>query len=411
MQEPNSFESPEFLKDLEFIDEQVSKADPCHRQSESQPTSSTTKLTGVLVVPSPPEVSSSSQELELTCLATGATGAAIALVRGEEIVCYAAVGPHTPDVGESLNPRTGLSGACIQTRRLQQCDDTETDLRVDPEACRHLGVRSIVVLPLMNGDDLFGIFEVFSSRPNAFGQRDLEILQLLAHQIVENRRQNWQATATVPPKQFEPLKSEGVVPVGESRSWLLWQSTNRSVVENPYAFLATTTTRLCINVAQSAHSRHETHSGTWRLEPVDASSDPALGAERGEALRLAVLILLEKLTPAERAAYILREAFDYSYRQIANILQMEEANTRQLVSRARKHIADRRRQPVGSGEQRRLLEAFIAAAQQGNMTALEGLFAEGVVACRTAAGLCTNRSQFLAAGVWRSSSPSSLHIS
>lgn len=188
--------------------------------------------------------------------------------------------------------------------------------------------------------------------------------------------------------------------------WLLWQSTNRSVVENPPAFLATTTTRLCINLAQSAHSRRETYIGTWLPEPVDTSADPGLGAERGEALRLALLVLLEKLSPTERAAYILREAFDYSYRQIADILQMEEANTRQLVSRARKHIADGRRQPVSSGEQRRLLEAFIAAVQQGNMTGLEGLFAEGVVSCRTVAGLCADRSQFLAAGVWRGSSPS-----
>ncbi len=191
--------------------------------------------------------------------------------------------------------------------------------------------------------------------------------------------------------------------------WLQWQSTNRSVVENPLAFLATTTTRLCINVAQSAHSRYETCSETWHLEPVDTSTDPGLGAERGEALWLAVLILLEKLTPAERAAYILREAFDYSYRQIANVLQMEEANTRQLVSRARKHIADDRRQPVSSGEQRRLLEAFVGAAHQGNMTALEGLFAESVVSCRTAAGLCANRPEFLAANVWRTSLPSRLN--
>src|SRR6266536_5561944 len=113
--------------------------------------------------------------------------------------------------------------------------------------------------------------------------------------------------------------------------WLRWQSTNRSVVENPPAFLATTTTRLCINLAQSAHSRHETYIGTLPFEPVDTSSDPALGAERSEELSLAVLALLEKLSPAERAAYMLREAFDYSYRQIAAILQMEEANVRQLV--------------------------------------------------------------------------------
>lgn len=191
--------------------------------------------------------------------------------------------------------------------------------------------------------------------------------------------------------------------------WLQWQSTDRSAVEKPYAFLATTTKRLCINVAQSARSRHETCNESWCLEQVDTSTDPGLGAERGEALWLAVLIILEKLTPAERAAYILREAFDYSYRQIANILQMEEANTRQLVSRARKHIADDRRQPVRSGEQRRLLEAFVAGAHQGNMTALEQFFAESVVPCRTTTGLRANMSEFLAANVWRTSWPSRLN--
>src|ERR1700758_4181895 len=161
--------------------------------------------------------------------------------------------------------------------------------------------------------------------------------------------------------------------------WLRWQSTNRKVVENPPAFLATTTTRLCINLAQSAHTRHETYVGTWLPEPVDTSSDPGLGAERSEALKLAVLLLLEKLSPTERAAYVLREAFDYSYDQIASILQMEEANVRQLVSRARKHIADGRRESVSSNEQRRLLEAFVTAAQKGDMAALEGLLAEDVV--------------------------------
>jgi len=162
--------------------------------------------------------------------------------------------------------------------------------------------------------------------------------------------------------------------------WLRWQqSTNRSAIENPPAYLATTTTRLCINVAQSAHSRRESYIGIWLPEPVDTSADPAIGAERGEALKLAVLLLLEKLSPTERAAYVLREAFDYPYDQIASILQMEEANVRQLVSRARKHIADGRRTSVSSNEQRRFLEAFIAAAQKGEMAALEALFAEDVV--------------------------------
>ena len=149
--------------------------------------------------------------------------------------------------------------------------------------------------------------------------------------------------------------------------WLLWQSTDRSAVENPYAFLATTTRRLCINVAQSARSlRHETCCETWCFEQVDTSTDPGLGAERGEALWLAVLIILEEThARSKRAAYILREAFDYPYRQIANILQMEEANTRQLVSRARKHIADDRRQPVSSDEQRRLVDVFCRCRAPG----------------------------------------------
>ena len=169
--------------------------------------------------------------------------------------------------------------------------------------------------------------------------------------------------------------------------WMRWQSTNRGTVDNPPAYLATATTRLCINLTQSAHSRRESYIGTWLPEPVDTSADPGIGAERAEALKLAVLLLLEKLTPKERAAYVLREAFDYSYDQIASILQMEEANARQLVSRARKHIADGRRASVSLNEQRRFLEAFIAAAQKGDMAALEGLFTEDVVSYSDGGGL------------------------
>jgi len=120
---------------------------------------------------------------------------------------------------------------------------------------------------------------------------------------------------------------------------------------------------------------------------VDTSGDPGIGAERGEALKLAVLLLLEKLSPTERAAYVLHEAFDYSHRQIVDILRMEEPNVRQLVSRARKHIEDGRRTRVSSNEQRRLLEAFIAAAQNADMAALESHFAEDVVSYSDGGGL------------------------
>jgi len=169
--------------------------------------------------------------------------------------------------------------------------------------------------------------------------------------------------------------------------WLRWQSINRSTVENPPAYLTTVTTRLCINAAQSAHSRHETYTGVWLPEPVDTRAAPGMGAERDEALKLAVLLLLEKLTPPERAAYVLREAFDYKYPQIAEIIQLEEDNVRQLVSRARKHIAEGHRASVSSNEQRRFLEAFVAAAQKGDMAALEGLFAEDVVSYSDGGGL------------------------
>jgi len=169
--------------------------------------------------------------------------------------------------------------------------------------------------------------------------------------------------------------------------WMRWQSTNRNAIVNPAAYLATTATRLCINLVQSAHTRREAYIGIWLPEPVDTSGDPGIGAERGEALKLAVLLLLEKLSPTERAAYVLREAFDYPYDQIASILQTEEANVRQLVCRARKHIADGKRASVSLAEQRRFLEAFIAAAQKGDMAALEGLFAEDVVSYSDGGGL------------------------
>jgi RNA polymerase sigma-70 factor (ECF subfamily) len=152
--------------------------------------------------------------------------------------------------------------------------------------------------------------------------------------------------------------------------WVRWQMANRSLVRDAAAFLTTTATRLAINVMQSARSRRETYVGPWMPEPVDTSADPRLEAERGQALACGVLLLLERLTPTERAAYILREAFDYPYRDIANVLRLEEANARQVVTRARQHVANGRRMPASSAEQRRLLDAFIAAAQSGNVADL-----------------------------------------
>ncbi len=161
--------------------------------------------------------------------------------------------------------------------------------------------------------------------------------------------------------------------------WLRWQGADRAAVQSPPAFLATIATRLSINVARSARARRESYIGPWLPEPVDTSADPTLGAERGEALEFAFLLLLERLTPTERAAYVLREAFVYPYEQIAEIIQVSAANARQLVSRARKHLAAGRHEPIDKTEHRRLLETFLDAAQSGDVVALEHLFAEDVV--------------------------------
>lgn len=162
-------------------------------------------------------------------------------------------------------------------------------------------------------------------------------------------------------------------------AWLRWQGTDRRAVRNPAAFLTTTTTRLAINATTSAHARRETYIGPWLPEPVDTGADPALGAERAEALETAVLLLLEKLGPTERAAYVLREAFGYSYREIADVLDTSEVNARQVARRAREHLDSERSAPASPAQQRRLLESFVAAARVGDLDGLERLLVDDVV--------------------------------
>ena len=161
-------------------------------------------------------------------------------------------------------------------------------------------------------------------------------------------------------------------------AWIRWQGTDRNNVRDAAAFLATTTKRLALNVVQSAHARRETCIQPWHPEQADAHADPTLGAERREALELALLTLAEKLSPTERAAYVLREAFDYPYRQIADVLATSEANARQLVTRARVRLASGRRRQVSAAEQQRFIDAFVDAAQTGDLTTLEQLLAAEV---------------------------------
>ena len=170
-------------------------------------------------------------------------------------------------------------------------------------------------------------------------------------------------------------------------AWLRWQGTDRSVVRNPAGFLTTVTTRLALNTAESARVRREQYVGPWLPEPVDTSADPSLGAENAEALEAAVLILLEKVRPDQRAAYVLREAFDYSYGEIADILETSSANARQLVSRAKKAVRSERKEPVDPRTHRTLLEAFVAAARDGDVRRLEEVLSAQVVSITDGAGI------------------------
>lgn len=170
-------------------------------------------------------------------------------------------------------------------------------------------------------------------------------------------------------------------------AWIRWQVTDRSAVQNPEAFLMTVTTRLAINLAQSARAKRETYIGPWIPEPVDTGTDPFLGAERAEGLELAVLMLLEKLSPTERAAYVLREAFDYTYDRIAEVLRLKTPNVRQLVSRARQHINNGRNASADADEHGRLLKAFLAAARDGDVDGLEDLFASEVASIADGGGV------------------------
>ena len=154
-------------------------------------------------------------------------------------------------------------------------------------------------------------------------------------------------------------------------------------IESPRAFLSTVVTRLCIDQLRSARVRRETYVGEWLPEPLvgDAQSDPAEQAEATDSLSLAFLVLLERLTPEQRAAFLLRDVFDYGYQEIAAVIGVGEDNARQLVSRARKHV-DAGRTRFEASEERReeLARRFLFALGSGDLRALEELLAHDVVA-------------------------------
>jgi RNA polymerase sigma-70 factor (ECF subfamily) len=153
-------------------------------------------------------------------------------------------------------------------------------------------------------------------------------------------------------------------------------------VESPKAFLATATTRLAIDDLRSARARRETYVGTWLPEPVvaDPRESPEQMAELSDSLSMAFLVLLESLSPVERAVFLLREVFGYSYEDIAGIVGKGEANCRQILSRARQHVSAQQVRYQASREQSTaLLQSFLAAAHDGDLDRLVGTLAADAV--------------------------------
>jgi RNA polymerase sigma factor (sigma-70 family) len=162
--------------------------------------------------------------------------------------------------------------------------------------------------------------------------------------------------------------------------WVRWHGVDRAQVHDRVAFLVTITTRVALNVAVSARARHEIPVDRWLPKRIRTSDDPTVAVERSEDLEDAVRLLLERLSPGERAVFVLREAFEYPFRKIAQALEISEVNARQLGRRARTHLAEQRPEPDQPACNARLFTAFMYAARAGDVAGLERVLVDDVIA-------------------------------
>jgi len=165
-------------------------------------------------------------------------------------------------------------------------------------------------------------------------------------------------------------------------AYIRYTGAPRESIRSPRSFLATIVTRLCLNQLQSARVRRETYIGPWLPEPLVSLADNQGAAdkfEEEESISMAFLVLLEQLTPLARAVFLLREVFDYEYREIGEIVERDEATCRQIFSRSKKELArgQRRFQP-SAAEHRRIVSSFLQAANHGDMRGLTDLLTDDV---------------------------------
>lgn len=169
------------------------------------------------------------------------------------------------------------------------------------------------------------------------------------------------------------LEAEDIV----QDAWLRWRRADRDAVATPGAYLTRIVTRLCLDVLKSARARRETYIGPWLPEPVIEPDDDGM---RADELTLTLMLALERLSPLERAAFLLHDVFDMPLGEIAATLDRAPAAVRQLAARARKHVRDERpRYAVSREEGERIAQAFFTASTQGDLAELRGLLAQNVV--------------------------------
>lgn len=175
-------------------------------------------------------------------------------------------------------------------------------------------------------------------------------------------------------------------------TFVRWQSGALEEIQSPRAFLVTVITRLCINQLQSARAKREEYFGQWLPEPLMTSPADGLPAIPGidGSLSLAFMLLLERLSPVERAVFLLREVFDYEYSEIASMFSRSEANCRQIFRRAKQHVVEERpRFEVSLQERERLLQQFLETSLHGDVQGLVALLAEDVVLYTDGGGKAT----------------------
>lgn len=173
-------------------------------------------------------------------------------------------------------------------------------------------------------------------------------------------------------------------------AFLRWQAADRARIITPEAWLTKVITNLCLNHLTSARVRRESYIGEWLPEPVldsDSMLGPAETVEQRESLSLAVLVVLETLSPTERVVYVLREAFGYPHREIAEILEISESNSQQLYRRSKAHLAaERTRTQVRLADAYRVTEEFLTAALSGDVNALVELLTDDAVSIADGGG-------------------------